>query len=206
MTAEDGFLITIRGAPADDATRLVYADWLEEQGDAESLAKAAYLRAECRLAGLGDRDRDEVVLQLREIAEGIPTVWKAAVAKVSLENCAAAFRFVCPRRWDQLREMGYPYVRSCSACRRNVYFCASIEEARERAGADACVAIDLRVNREPGDLEVEDHLTLGELAIGEDEGDLEGFVEEEIEVDSEDFDPWDPDLIDVDFGEDEEPS
>ena len=52
MTAEDGFLIAIRGAPADDNTRLVYADWLEEQGDPESLAKAAYLRADCRYAEL----------------------------------------------------------------------------------------------------------------------------------------------------------
>lgn len=41
---EDGFLHVLRGCPADDTTRLVYADWLEDRGD----QRAEYLRALCQ--------------------------------------------------------------------------------------------------------------------------------------------------------------
>ncbi|HUR55728.1 MAG TPA: TIGR02996 domain-containing protein, partial [Gemmataceae bacterium] len=42
MSEEQSFLDALRENPADDTTRLVYADWLDDRGDA---ARAAYLRA-----------------------------------------------------------------------------------------------------------------------------------------------------------------
>jgi uncharacterized protein (TIGR02996 family) len=47
----DTLLEAIRAAPDDDAPRLVYADWLEEQGDAEH---AELIRVQRRLQGLPD--------------------------------------------------------------------------------------------------------------------------------------------------------
>jgi uncharacterized protein (TIGR02996 family) len=46
--SDAGFLRAIQENPADDAARLVYADWLEERGD----VRAEYLRAELALARL----------------------------------------------------------------------------------------------------------------------------------------------------------
>jgi uncharacterized protein (TIGR02996 family) len=47
MSPEQGLLRAILEDPDDDAPRLVYADWLEENGDAD---RAAFIRAQVRLA------------------------------------------------------------------------------------------------------------------------------------------------------------
>jgi uncharacterized protein (TIGR02996 family) len=57
---DDAFLRAIREGPDDPARRLVYADWLEERGD----ARGEYLRLSCRLA---------------ELRPGIDPAWLAAV-------------------------------------------------------------------------------------------------------------------------------
>lgn len=44
MSDEAAFLAAIRANPEDDAPRLVYADWLEEQGGASNEARAEYIR------------------------------------------------------------------------------------------------------------------------------------------------------------------
>jgi uncharacterized protein (TIGR02996 family) len=177
MTDERAFLISLRANPADDTARLVYADWLDDQADGESTTRAAYLRLEFRLARLAEADpaREGLIRQLRALAAQLPMQWKTLVAKVPLENCGIGWKFVCPQRWDRLRETGQPSVRFCSACKRNVYFCASIDEARDRAGDGQCVALDLRVRRAPGDLadvsspqETEDELQVLGLLDDED--------------------------------------
>src|SRR5262249_14462810 len=61
------FLRAVVADPADDATRLIYADWLEEQGD----PRAQYLRLEMELAGVppeGDEAGElrEALLGLRK--------------------------------------------------------------------------------------------------------------------------------------------
>ena len=56
MDHERAFLQAIREQPDDDAHRLIYADWLEEQGGAERTARAAFIRAQCRLAALSEED------------------------------------------------------------------------------------------------------------------------------------------------------
>ena len=51
MQLEDAFLQDICGRPDDDAPRLIYADWLEEQGGAADLARAELIRVQCELEG-----------------------------------------------------------------------------------------------------------------------------------------------------------
>src|SRR4051812_45143988 len=60
----DAFLRAIRDNP-DDAHRLVYADWLDEQGDAD---RAEFIRLQCRLARLGPDDPARDALEARERA------------------------------------------------------------------------------------------------------------------------------------------
>jgi uncharacterized protein (TIGR02996 family) len=47
----------------DDAPRLVYADWLEEHGDA---VRAEFIRVQCELEPLRDRKGDERAVELRQ--------------------------------------------------------------------------------------------------------------------------------------------
>ncbi len=47
--SHDAFMRAIRAAPDDDAPRLVYADWLEENGDP---ARAEFIRVQCARARL----------------------------------------------------------------------------------------------------------------------------------------------------------
>jgi uncharacterized protein (TIGR02996 family) len=52
MTPADAFLEDILQHPADDTPRLIFADWLEEQNDPASRARAAFIRGSCRLTQL----------------------------------------------------------------------------------------------------------------------------------------------------------
>src|SRR5579884_1705739 len=56
MNHEQAFLQAIREAPDDDAPRLIYADWLEEQGGSAHAARADFIRIQCRLDELPDDD------------------------------------------------------------------------------------------------------------------------------------------------------
>ena len=152
---EAAFLAAIRARPADDTARLVYADWLDERGDADAVAKSKYLRLEVQLAGLpaDDPGRDPIILLLRHYARSLTVEWKASVAKVPIENCGPQWEFRCPKGWDSLAPTGEPDVRVCSACVKKVRYCDTIEDARNLAALGECVAVDLTVRRRPGDLE-----------------------------------------------------
>lgn len=62
MNQEDAFIQAILQDPDDDASRLVYADWLEEQGSPRS----DVIRERCRIAGLPDSDRLNLETILRQ--------------------------------------------------------------------------------------------------------------------------------------------
>lgn len=51
-TEEQGFLAAIRANPADDTARLVYADWLQENGQE---ARAEFIRVQVELAKIDPR-------------------------------------------------------------------------------------------------------------------------------------------------------
>lgn len=50
MTEREAFLAAILAAPADDLPRLVFADWLDENGEPE---RGEFIRVQCELAKLG---------------------------------------------------------------------------------------------------------------------------------------------------------
>src|SRR5262245_4562103 len=60
---EQAFLDAIGEEPEDDAPRLVYADWLDDQGQGH---RAEFIRLQCRLARMDENDPDRIDLELRE--------------------------------------------------------------------------------------------------------------------------------------------
>jgi uncharacterized protein (TIGR02996 family) len=173
---EAAFLAGIRAEPRDDLRRLVYADWCDEQGTDDHRAKAEYLRLEVHVSGLADDhpERDGFILKLRAAAELLPVEWKTAVAKVPIENCNVRWRFQCPKKWSELEVIDprMDSVRFCTACRKEVHFCDSVEVARDVAETFGdCVAIDRSAIRTPGDMdlirgpaELDTEVTMGRMA------------------------------------------
>jgi uncharacterized protein (TIGR02996 family) len=66
MTPADAFLQDILAHPDDDSPRLIFADWLEEQGDVESVARAEFIRVQCALAAGQLLEAQRATLQRRE--------------------------------------------------------------------------------------------------------------------------------------------
>jgi uncharacterized protein (TIGR02996 family) len=56
MTGDDAFLQSICENPDDDAHRLIYADWLEDRGDSDSLARAEFIRLQLEIERLSSSD------------------------------------------------------------------------------------------------------------------------------------------------------
>jgi uncharacterized protein (TIGR02996 family) len=137
-------------AAGDEASRLVYADWLEGMGDP---ARAELLRLQHALDAMSPEDPGfpRATDRLRELAAGADPAWRARVARRPIEGCPA-FDFSCPRLWSELTPTERDGVRHCGACDQRVYYCASVEEAREHAARGACVALDVTSARWPGDL------------------------------------------------------
>src|SRR5215471_4120084 len=64
MMDHAAFLQAILHQPDDDLPRLIYADWLEEQGDN---IRAEFIRIQCELAKLPRKDSRRRELSAREI-------------------------------------------------------------------------------------------------------------------------------------------
>ncbi len=77
---EDAFVAAVLADPADDAPRLVYADWLEERGD----PRAEFLRVEWELLKLppGDARVPALRTRLEELHRGLDPDW-VALARLS---------------------------------------------------------------------------------------------------------------------------
>ncbi|MGE3804046.1 MAG: TIGR02996 domain-containing protein [Gemmataceae bacterium] len=75
MTEEDGFLAAIRERPADDLRKLIYADWLEEQGD----PRADYLRHVVKI-----RQRRAISPKLRLVQQKLAAELKALRKRVDV--------------------------------------------------------------------------------------------------------------------------
>jgi uncharacterized protein (TIGR02996 family) len=66
VTPEEAFLYAIQAEPSDDGVRLVYADWLEEQGDGP---RAEFIRVQIEVEQLTSSDPSRAAeLQLRQAA------------------------------------------------------------------------------------------------------------------------------------------
>jgi hypothetical protein len=53
-------------------------------------------------------------------------------------NCEMAF--VCHKKWEELDPTDRWDVKNCSACKKEVYFCKSSEELKEKTEQGVCVA------------------------------------------------------------------
>jgi uncharacterized protein (TIGR02996 family) len=150
MSRDEAFIQDIVAHPKDDALRLIYADWLDEQGD----PRAAFLRLDVEMAALPDTDKRKERLRkrLQRVRKSIDPAWLARLDRTAIENCEPRFAFECPRRWESLQLTGDDKVRFCNACRKPVFHCDTLQEAQGHAWDGECVAIDSRFPRTPGDL------------------------------------------------------
>jgi uncharacterized protein (TIGR02996 family) len=159
---EDEFLKKILDNPADDTTRLVYADWLDEQGDPLSSAKSQFLRLTARMR-LPKRPKGDDA-KLQKLAAKLDTDWLAVVSRLKVERCGARrgerrveavrqlFSLVCEQSWDEMTSTEDDAVRRCEKCRENVHYCDTLLVARRHARQGHCVALDLGIIRREGDL------------------------------------------------------
>ena len=66
MSDEKALLAAIAAHPLDDAPRLVFADWLDEQGGKANAARAEFIRTQCELELLPTYDPRYAALEKRE--------------------------------------------------------------------------------------------------------------------------------------------
>ncbi|MFO0823576.1 MAG: TIGR02996 domain-containing protein [Gemmataceae bacterium] len=149
MNEEASFLSAIRENPADETARLVYADWLDEQGTAPQAAKAAFIRLELRMATPPEDGlhRVRLLTQIRKAAASLDHDWLLVVSHPRLEACQLQFKFDCPKQWGGLQPTADPKKRFCGACRLHVHYCDTIEEAQNHTANGHCIAVSLGVSR-----------------------------------------------------------
>src|SRR5262249_15085774 len=103
----------------------------------------------------------------QELWAGLTPSWRAVLGRSEIENCDKIhFTFQCPKQWEKLRPTERGAVRFCETCDQSVFYCSSIEEAREHAGMGRCVAVDASLARSAGDLSHESNLFLGGVTLG----------------------------------------
>src|SRR5262245_24806233 len=85
MSDEKALLAAIWDEPHDDNVRLVYADWLDEQGGDSNVARAELIRVQCELDNLdGDAPRyDQLEKRSENITKKWDRTWRKAMPKGS---------------------------------------------------------------------------------------------------------------------------
>lgn len=112
LPGHEPFLATILDRPAEDGPRLVYADWLEEQGDAD---RAAFIRVQVELARLGDDDprRDRLTDRETALRERHGEIWRAEIPEWARTGCDFGRGFV--EHVTVWREWRHDYGEALSA-------------------------------------------------------------------------------------------
>src|SRR5437016_242826 len=77
VSKHEAFLQAIIAAPADDAPRLIYADWLEENGDP---TRAEFIRLRIQLRE--QRGRKKALARLAELSADVDGDWRRQVFAV----------------------------------------------------------------------------------------------------------------------------
>jgi uncharacterized protein (TIGR02996 family) len=80
---EEAFKQAILADPDDDVVRLVYADWLEENGKETDRARAALIRAQCEVEHAPRKRRTELHREAKAILQANPD-WTGAILKTGL--------------------------------------------------------------------------------------------------------------------------
>ena len=126
----------------DTASRLVYADWLEERGD---VGRAAIVRE------LIEGRRPDLEMLERLVPTNVR--WRVRVLEPAIEVCPR--RAACVGHWGKLEHSGRANLRRCGACAKLVLYCVDAGQAREHMAARGTVVFDPLVVRWPGDLSSE---------------------------------------------------
>lgn len=127
------FVLDVRDNPEDSAMRMVYADWLEQEGQTD--------RAELvRLLADQPPERTPERTRLRVLGFHEKREWLAVIGRGPIEGCEPTFRFKCPLRWEALAGTDAPDVRHCDQCNRQVHFCTDLGDVKRNARAGNCVA------------------------------------------------------------------
>jgi uncharacterized protein (TIGR02996 family) len=89
----EAILQAVLAEPEDDTPRLVYADWLDENGGPEGQARAEFIRAQIELARLPKGDSRGKNLRAREkkLWSGNKTAWLASLPEPMRARKAVAF-------------------------------------------------------------------------------------------------------------------
>ncbi|HTU17985.1 MAG TPA: TIGR02996 domain-containing protein [Gemmataceae bacterium] len=87
MTHANAFLQDILADPDDDAPRLIFADWLEEQGDVASVARAEFIRVQCALAvgEVSEQRRAELERRQQQILESYASEWARPIRRLIID-------------------------------------------------------------------------------------------------------------------------
>ncbi len=168
LTPEDrAFIRSILDYPEDFTVWLAYADWLDERGD----PRAEFLRlmVDHRRAPAGSAEAARIGERLLELRATLDAGWILVFDTVDVANCPASsgWAFRCPKTWDSLAPTDVPDIRICHDCKSPVFYCHTVEEARQFASAGQCIALSSRSEQryEP-EREV---VLLGELLPGPDD-------------------------------------
>ena len=147
---EAALFAAVRESPGNDDARLIYADWLEEQGD----ARAEYLRLERQWNRLpwSGRAGSPIRARLVELTHRLPLEWIAAVARANIAGCPDEYIDLCPRAWEALPDGDHSRERRCPACRQLVIYCRSVAEAVRYTARNVRVAVDPTLPRNLADL------------------------------------------------------
>jgi uncharacterized protein (TIGR02996 family) len=88
VSDDEAFIRAIVSNPGDDASRLIYADWLEERED----PRGAYLREEVRWHRVWFR-RMAYHAPADELANTLDPVWVSRVTRPPFGSCVDRIRF-----------------------------------------------------------------------------------------------------------------
>jgi uncharacterized protein (TIGR02996 family) len=129
MHDETAFLNALLDSPTDDATRLVYADWLEEHSDPLSLRKAEYLRLLTIVPD--DANAKRHYQRMISLARKLGQAWIVYVSNAPIEGCRRVYyaQPPCPRTWDALQPTDTLSQRQCQTCAFTVVWCETVAEA-----------------------------------------------------------------------------
>lgn len=139
---EHELLAPLRANPADEAARMVYADWLEQRGE---VGRAWFVRLE------GD-----VTVPRPELGD---PAWRAITSRGQISRCHLE---PCPKRWDMLEARADDErTRFCTTCEWPVKYCVDAEAAHRVGANDRCpIAIDASLDGREGRLAFDRGLAL----------------------------------------------
>ena len=117
---ERALVTALRANPMDNATRHVYADWLEQHGFE---SRARFLRNE----------------EASDADVGWRAVLSWAFVACSTKGCA--------KTWAKMQQTSFDNVRTCAQCTKQVRYCGSLVEVKNEASRDVELALDATLSR-----------------------------------------------------------